>query len=698
MTRDEAKDRIHADPAPIYSLMEKAKTKVNGEDTYICPFCDHGRNGDGIRLNDEGKFHCFACGRNGDAIDLYQKIRGVPDFNAALIETANLYGLSVETAGTRKAPEELTPGEKQERISKRTSADIKTAQDHLSEAPSVEYLRQRGLSLPVARRFGLGFIPDWRHPKVIVEGKTPPPSPRLIIPTGPHSYLARDIRPADQIPAEAQNFKKQKVGPNELFNAAELQHATRPLFVVEGEIDALSFFEVGAQAVGLGSVSNEDRFIRLLEDREKRTAEPLILALDNDEAGRVTTERLARRLEQLRIKYTIANPAGKYKDANEALVKDRRGFIARVRQAERAELDAETNAAHLDDLYKAFSNTPEPIPTGFSYLDDLLDGGLLTGLYFVGGVSSSGKTAFCMQIVDQVAQAGGSSLVFAAEMSRADLVARSISRETVETGGGDEAHFCTQREIQAGYRFIQYSEGRLQNIEAAYKKYREYAGRITIYENHGDNMKPSAIRKRIARYCFLTGERPLVLVDYLQILTPESNKQDIRFCIDDTIRALKGISTEFSLPIIVVSSLNRDNYTAPLNFSAFKESGNIEYGADYLLGLQFSCVHEPAFTTGTEKNKAALLERLAGEKQKPIREVEIAILKQRGGRSSGIVRFNYDARHNLYRQSQSVDDFTASNFENELERRAHRAHLIGQGVDAEYGPPPPTFTARKTPL
>ena len=289
-----------------------------------------------------------------------------------------------------------------------------------------------------------------------------------------------------------------------------------------------------------------------------------------------------------------------------------------------------------------------------------------------------------MQIIDQVARAGGSCLVFAAEMSRADLVARSISRETVEQSADGYGYF-TQRQVQAGYTFADLSERRLDNLDRAYSAYALYADRITIYENNGENMKPSRIRDRIKRYCHLTGEHPVILVDYLQILTPEKDKQEIRNCIDDAIRALKGIATEFSLPIIVISSLNRDNYTAPLNFAAFKESGNIEYGADYLLGLQFSCVHEEAFTAkGTASStNSALLARLAEEKQKPIREVEITILKQRGGRSSGIVEFDYDPRHNRYVQSQEVGDYLEQNFIDERERGEHRQRLTGHKYTEE---------------
>ncbi len=696
MTRDEVKDRIHADPQPIYALMEKAK---DGK-SYVCPFCGHGKGGDGIILNQDqgGKFHCFACEQNGDAIDIYQHIKGIADFNTALAEVANLYGLQIEQSKPVD-PATLTPEEKQRRIDSMAAADIRRAQANQSHPDYIAYLKQRGISPELAHFFGLGFIPDWRHPKTVTEGKTPPPSPRLIIPTGKVSYTARDTRPAGEIPETAQGYTKSKVGKVEIFNAAAIRNVTRPLFIVEGEIDAISFYAVGGQAVAIGSTSNVNKLLQELEKAgRQRTREPFIIALDNDDAGRKATETLTAGLDHLRIKYTFSDTVYLFngeKDANDALQKDRAVFAERVRKAERAELDAESNAAYIERLKKDFSKTPEPIPTGFTYLDDLLDGGLLAGLYFIGGVSSSGKTALSMQIIDQVAKAGGDCLVFAAEMSRADLIARSISRETV-LNSADRFSFFTQREVQAGYKFCEYSEGRLDNLDNAYKAYQEYAGRITIYENKGDNMKPSRIRQKIERYCKLTGSRPLILIDYLQILTPENDRQDVRFCIDDTIRALKGISTEFSLPIIVISSLNRDNYTMPLNFAAFKESGNIEYAADYLLGLQFSVVHSLDQAKGKQ---AENLEILAQEKNKPIRDVEITILKQRGGKSAGSVRFSYDARHNLYKQSQTVEEYLQANYPDGNDQREHRKNLTGHAISADDRPAPiQPITKRAKPL
>ena len=165
--------------------------------------------------------------------------------------------------------------------------------------------------------------------------------------------------------------------------------------------------------------------------------------------------------------------------------------------------------------------------------------------------------------------------------------------------------------------------------------------------------------------------------------------------LDDTIRALKGISTEFSLPIIVISSLNRDNYTTPLNLAAFKESGNIEYSADYLLGLQFSIVHE----FDPKSKPAENLEILAQEKNKPIRDVEITILKQRGGKSAGSVRFLYDARHNLYTQSQTVEQYLQANYPDRDDQREHRKNLTGHAISADDRPAPiQPVTQRAKPL
>lgn len=710
----------HGKDQAISSLMERS---ADGKG-FICPACRHGKGGDGITFSDQGKFHCFACDRSGDAVDMYMLITGETVWKRAVIETAKMYGIYIpvdqQQPPAPQAPQQPqrnayqyaqimpqlapqpfavppTPAISAHTLTETTRIrkDIDTAADNQNHPDFIAYLKKRGISIEVASRHNLGFIPNWQHPKQLAEGKHPPETPRVIIPTGDESYTARDIR--ENLPEDQKKYAKQKAGSTGILNKRAIRDSKTPIYIVEGEFDALSIIEVGASAVAIGGVSNIDTLIDELkrvrnEKRKYKQSLPLlIIAMDNDPAGRKASEKLANKLDEFDFKYAEYNPAGNYKDANEFLQADRNAFIKSVQEGERKEIYEQTNAGYLDALKAQYATTPEPIKTGFRFLDDLFDGGLFAGLYIIGGVSSSGKTALSMQIIDQVAAAGGDCLVFAAEMSRADLVARSISRETAILAPDPEMAL-SQRGVQSGFLYDRYTPATRSALDAAYSNYSKYAGRITVIENQGENMKPSNIRATVENYCNITRSRPVILIDYLQILTPENTNQDIRLAIDDTIRSLKGISSLFNLPIIVISSLNRDNYTAPLNLSAFKESGNIEYAADYLLGLQFSIVHtldQGAASKGTN------LEILSDEKKKPIRDIEITILKQRGGRSSGTVKFEYDAKHNLYKESDTIESYIQSNFTDLKEQQYHRERLTGHRISADDRP---IFTTRKKAL
>ena len=70
------------------------------------------------------------------------------------------------------------------------------------------------------------------------------------------------------------------------------------------------------------------------------------------------------------------------------------------------------------------------ICTNFNDFDNALDGGLYSGLYFIGAISSLGKTTFCLQIADQIARQKQDVLIFSLEMARDELMAKSVSRLT----------------------------------------------------------------------------------------------------------------------------------------------------------------------------------------------------------------------------------------------------------------------------
>ena len=469
----------------------------------------------------------------------------------------------------------------------------------------------------------------------------------LIIPTGHYSYVARNTDP------DADSDKRyRKTGSATPINYKALQTATKPIFIVEGELDALSIIEAGGEAIGLGSTANIDLFINNYL-KKQTPAQPLVLAMDNDEKGKEATDKLAGKLEELGVPYYRLDPCNGYKDANEALIADREAFIQAVAQAEHLEeeaLEAEreeymktSTASHLQDFINGIAenaNTPAT-PTGFAKLDELLDGGLYEGLYTVGAVPSLGKTSLILQAVDQIAESGKDVLIFSLEMARAELMSKSISRLTLldvmEDPAGDVKNAKTSRGITAGERYKSYSQTEKDLIQRAILSYGEYAQHIFIHEGLGE-IGTDFIRETVQKHIRFTGQTPIVVCDYLQILAPHDVRATDKTNTDKAVLELKRISRDFKTPVIIISSFNRENYKARVSMSAYKESGAVEYGSDVLLGLQFKGAGGKDFDAEEAMKKNP-------------REVELVVLKNRNGRTGDKIEFRYYTLFNYFEEA-----------------------------------------------
>lgn len=69
----------------------------------------------------------------------------------------------------------------------------------------------------------------------------------------------------------------------------------------------------------------------------------------------------------------------------------------------------------------------------------------------------------------------------------------------------------------------------------------------------------------------------ILIVDYLQKLQPSNKYQTDKQRIDAVLSELNEIKNRFEIPILLVSSINRQSYNSESEMSAFKESGTIEY-------------------------------------------------------------------------------------------------------------------------
>lgn len=653
MDREAAREFIIKHPGRILTRDKSGKG-------YVCPICGSGtgKNGTGITTKDGVHFTCWGRGNcyvNADIIDIIGKQYGLTDYPAKLGKAAELYGLEISGAGSGQ--QDSQP--KADRIQPEGNQREEDYRPFFLQANKnigkTDY--HRGISLETLNRFWIGYAENWRNPKA----PNAPSSPRLIIPTSAHSYLARDTR--NNLSPEQEKYKKLKVGKVRIFNSEELERAGGPVFVAEGELDALSIIDAGGAAIGLGSASNRRLLLELLE--KNKPGRPFVLALDNDWAGEAANRDLEAGLERLGIPFIKYNVAGSaYKDANEALMHDREGFTRRVKEAaneaeravqgapetERAALEHESALYSLPGFLEGIKSDRAGafIPTGFQNLDALLDGGLYPGLYIVGAISSLGKTTFCLQMADQIAAAGHDVLVFTLEMSSRELMGKSISRLTYQCNDGDGKNAKTARGILTGALYARYNREELALIDRAVESYKASAEHLYITEGVG-NVGINEISGRIARHISVTGRAPVVVIDYLQIIAPADPRATDKQNTDKAVLELKRMSRDYKIPIIGISSFNRENYTAPVNLTSFKESGAIEYCSDVLIGLQYEGMDYSEGETDKEREK-----RIRGQIQEEERaglelprHIQLKILKNRNGRK-GDALFNYYSAFNCY--------------------------------------------------
>lgn len=654
MNREEAK-AILKTLEPIF--LTKAPKNANGRATYICPACGNGRgsSGDGIALDPTSKngnrYKCFVCGINEDIIGLWKLSNNITDDKEAFNGLYSYFSLSVDSSVRPKAKNVFKPQYQSDNFDNPVYIDtyaninldnMNYYKECMERVSQTDYFKNRGLSDLIMAKYMLGYDPYYNKTTGGREWQA------AIIPTGNNSYVARNT----DVKADKDN-RYRKSGTSQLYLQKTLTEASSPIFVVEGEIDALSIIEAGGVAVGLGSTSNYRKFIEAVQSQ--KPVQPLILALDNDEEGEKTSKILENELNKLGIISYRCNFYGNVKDANEALITNRQGLtdkiikaIREIKTAQAEELQAEkeeylktSTANHLQEFIDGIAgsvNTPY-IPTGFTALDRVLEGGLYEGLYILGAISSLGKTTLALQIADQIADAGQDVLIFSLEMARSELMAKSISRLTlldVLQNNGKINNAKTTRGITTGSRYRTYSHVEKELIQRAITAYGSYAKNIYIYEGIGD-VGTDQIREKVKKHILFTGKEPTVVIDYVQILAPADIRATDKQNTDKAVLELKRLSRDFKLPVIGISSFNRANYSVAVSMEAFKESGSLEYGSDVLMGLQLKGAGSKNF----DANEA---------KQKNPREVELVVLKNRNGATGKKLSFEYYPLFNYFKE------------------------------------------------
>ena len=689
------------DNANLAAILEELETYVRmitkptpkaGKGMYVCPYCHSGEG-----LNHTGAFHifrhkqsgkpvfyCQSCGARGDIFDLVGYMEGISSIRqrmeraAEILHMGNPFSNQANTnfQGGKNAMNTNTISHDTEKLKTDYTAFLVEAAKHITET---DY--HRGLSDETLQEYGIGYVKEWRHP----ESESTYTMNALIIPTGKYTYVARNTDPN----ADKKN-RYRKVGGAELFNPAAIDESESPIFIVEGELDALSIIDVGGQAIALGSTANADKLINYLKDGHSPKSS-LILALDNDDKGRQAADKLKAAFKDMHISFFQADYLyngtlyGDHKDANETLENDRAAFTAAVMRAK--EIIATkyqerfSTAAYMESFIAEIkdSESHPPISTGFSNLDKALAEGMAsplpgegfnTGLYIVGGESSVGKTTFALQMADNIAAmstaadngthegepipAGLDVLIISLEMGRSELIAKTISRYTLEYTMEQKISSAMAKSaagILVGNRWKKYGEGERRVIASAISRYQKEPMRhIYIVEGQAKT-GVQEIKEQIEQHRQFRGRAPVVVIDYLQILAPADVRATDKQNTDDAIKELRQISRDYKTPIIAISSFNRESYDKESGMKSFKESGIIEYSADALISLQL-------YGVGKKSNGHKLTTKEL--KKKYPREVVAEVIKNRNGNPGDRVNFLYYPKFNYFKETDKfatkIDD------------------------------------------
>lgn len=280
----------------------------------------------------------------------------------------------------------------------------------------------------------------------------------------------------------------------------------------------------------------------------------------------------------------------------------------------------------------------KPIPTGFKLLDETLNGGIKQGLYAIGAISSLGKTTLVHQIADNLALDGHDVLFFSLEMDRFQMLSKSLSRLSYqiaeEEGRNTDKFALCHSDIVQAYKL---KGKQVEMLDKAVETYKANYARNIRYEYGAKSGEE--IARVVDNHIKYTEKKPIVIVDFLQYV--KGTKQDARMATNDNVAILKDLVVKHGIPVILISSFNRSSYKTQASMESFKESGEIEYISDVLIGLQLKDCQGEGNDTQIKIDNA---------KAEPVRSVELKLLKQRDGIATKTINFEYKPRFNYFKE------------------------------------------------
>lgn len=239
----------------------------------------------------------------------------------------------------------------------------------------------------------------------------------------------------------------------------------------------------------------------------------------------------------------------------------------------------------LDRLHKS-SESMRGVPTGFPELDSKLAGLQKSDLIILAARPSVGKTSLALDIARNVAVKSNIPVgVFSLEMSAQQLVDRMLAAES----------FVDSWKLRTGRLS---TDAEFSNIRDALDK----LSSAPLYID--DDSTNTAMRMRsVARRLKSENGLGLIVVDYLQLMVPSRNIDNVVQQVTEISRSLKSLAREIDVPVLALSQLSRavEARGGEPRLSDLRDSGSIEQDADVVM-----FIHRPdKGSEDAEKNNMA---------------------------------------------------------------------------------------------
>ena len=282
------------------------------------------------------------------------------------------------------------------------------------------------------------------------------------------------------------------------------------------------------------------------------------------------------------------------------------------------------------------------VVSGFNDLDNMLGGLQNSDLVILAGRPSMGKTALATNIAFNAAkyysndEEKGSVVMFSLEMSAEQIGLRILAEQSRIPSDKLRKGELNERDSAA--------------LSSTYQEIHQ----LNFFFDDSPNLTVSELRSKLRRYKKNYNIK-LVLIDYLQLIKPEGQRDSRVNELSEITRSLKQLAKEFDLPVVSLSQLsrqveNRDD-KRPL-LSDLRESGSIEQDADVVMFIYRESYYlqrnEP--TRGSDETQESYQKKHDAWKdrnEEVFNKAELIVAKQRNG-PTGKIELYFDDKYTKF--------------------------------------------------